>query len=220
MMGLDSNYTANTGDERRAAKRMLLVYRTTKLVFGDHEILAVVRNVSDTGLAIRIFAPIDLPEHMHVELANGAVVPIKKEWQDDSQCGASFQMLVSLKLFLSSPPPEQWAGRSLRNKVGLTATLRHNGRRQSVMVQDIGIGGAKLEPERPLGIAVNGHAELMLDGLGALEGEIRWSKGPLSGMQFSQPLSFSSLAEWTTQLAHRRMLAGPGPDNVDLASPH
>jgi PilZ domain-containing protein len=220
MMGLESNYTAKTGDERRNAERMLLVYRTAKLIFGDYEILVVVRNVSNTGLAIRTFAPIDLPEHMHIELANGAIVPIRKEWQEDAQFGASFQMAVSLELFLSSPPPEQQAGRSLRSTVGLTANLRHNGRRQSVMVHDISIGGAKLEPERSLGISVNGHADLTLDGLGALEGEIRWSKGPLSGMQFSQSLSFSSLAEWTTQLAQRRMQSGPAPDNVDLASPH
>jgi len=219
MAELSRTYVTESGDERRIAQRMLLVYRTVKLIFGEHEILAVIRNVSSTGIAFRTFNAIDLPEQLHVKLANGSIVPIKLAWQDKLSYGASFQTSVDLDIFLKSPPPDDRSGRSLRAKVGLKMYLRHNGRRWPAMLHDIGIGGAKLELERGQNISVNGYAEMTIEGLGAHEGEIKWKRGPCAGMQFSHSLSFSSLAKWTTQLVNARMLAGSAPDSVDWAAP-
>lgn len=198
--------------ESRAEARIRLLYRTVRLVLGDQEILAVIRNVSRTGVGIRTFGPIELPMEMEIELANGTLLPIRKEWQNDMGCGASFRSPIDVELFLTQETPGT-VRRSLRVNLDHHAILKDASGRRPVQIRNIGIGGALLEMEN--GIEPSGAFQLFFDALRSRRCSVRWSAGQHFGVQFDTPFPFAELAEWLTKLARENMAGPPAADSVD-----
>lgn len=196
----------------RAEARIRLLYRTARLVLGDHEILAVIRNVSRTGVGIRTFGAIELPTHMQIELASGTLLSIKKEWQNETGCGASFRSPIDVELFLTQTMPGK-IRRPLRVNLDYGATLKDDLGRRPALIRNIGIGGAMIELEDA--IAPSGAPQLVVKSLGSRPLSVKWSADTCFGVQFDAPFAFAELAEWVTGLTRHAMAAAPASDSDD-----
>ncbi|WP_299328582.1 PilZ domain-containing protein [Parasphingopyxis sp.] len=199
------------GGDNRAEPRMRLLYRTAKLIWDDHEILTVVRNVSRKGLAIRTFGAIDFPAQMKIELANGTVLPVKKEWQNEDSCGASFRSPIDVEQFLATAPPGM-ARRPLRARVDYRATLKDTDWQRPALIRDIGVGGALLELDYPLDKYRS--PELAIGSLGSRTCVVRWSRRNCFGVEFSHPFPFTALAEWVVRIARNRNAGDQAPHSA------
>lgn len=177
--------------ELRGASRATLLFKGVKLIGDGREYLAIVRNVSDDGLQLRLFHP--LPDHRHlaVELDNGDRHAVQIVWQTDVMAGAFFIDPVDVAVFRHA------AGAGLRRqhlrvKTTIEGYLRTRSVTEPVAFIDISRGGAQIECAAWLGldegVAINSPY------FSALPARIRWREHPRYGVEFDQLFRFDELA--------------------------
>lgn len=88
------------GAELRGAERFKTMMRTAKLIGLTGEFLAVIRDVSDTGLKLKLFHPVP-EERMALELADGSHFFIEKVWEREGEAGFRFSAPIDVANFLT-----------------------------------------------------------------------------------------------------------------------
>src|SRR5690606_6832932 len=69
--------------EQRRAPRFTLLIRSAKLTSPYGEFLCIVRDVSETGVSVRLFHPLPADVPLTLELPNGDRHPLERVWEDD-----------------------------------------------------------------------------------------------------------------------------------------
>lgn len=90
----------SAGAEQRISQRFKTLLRTAKLIGLTGEFVAVIRDVSDTGLKLKLFHPVP-EDRMALELADGSHFFIEKVWEHGSEAGFRFSSPVDVAAFLS-----------------------------------------------------------------------------------------------------------------------
>lgn len=183
--------------ECRAAKRHLLLYRTAKLRMGSREFLCLLRNVSQTGFAIRVLGDIRIEPTCVVELANEVTYPAHLAWQQGDSAGFQFDNPVDVQGFIT--PIHKFRPRPIRLNVNCQAWISTGQAKSEVHLIDISAAGAKLRATQKL--YPGDVVQLSLEGLGSMMATVRWSNGKAVGLMFKEPLKFAQLAEWSTARA-------------------
>ncbi|MDY6949828.1 MAG: hypothetical protein SXG53_29495, partial [Pseudomonadota bacterium] len=104
------------GAELRGAQRFKTMMRTAKLIGLTGEFLAVIRDVSDTGLKLKLFHPVP-EERMALELADGSHFFIEKVWERDTEAGFRFSAPIDVASFLTV------LGRKDEGRIWLNASI-------------------------------------------------------------------------------------------------
>lgn len=84
----------------RGAERVAVMIRTAKLVTPLGEFLCVVRDVSATGVRLKLFH--DLPDDvcLALHLANGMAYRLELVWQEGGQAGFRFAQSIDVEAFI------------------------------------------------------------------------------------------------------------------------
>jgi hypothetical protein len=161
--------------------------------------LCRVRNISTGGMRIETLAPIEVGQHISVELKSGVTVRSSVVWVDGAEAGVSFDEPVDIgQLLATSTRPraaaDNRAPRSPRLSARCPVALRRDGHIQSGMLEDVSQGGALLSSH---GTAkVGDQVTLYIPGLGSKRGTIRWVTDRTVGLSFAEKLGFNDLAQW------------------------
>ena len=99
----------DTDDEKRRSRRVG-VLRSVKLVFEQTAIDCIVRDVSPTGVRIRLSQDVIVPEQVTLHFQKGEVVSARRRWQRGHQAGFAFERTDSLV-----EEPQELAGRFLHD---------------------------------------------------------------------------------------------------------
>lgn len=177
--------------ERRASQRVTLLIRPAKLIADDREFLCVVRDLSDGGIKVRLFAPVPDHQRLVIEFDTGERQRIKIVWQAGELAGFAFVDPVDVDRLIASHQGT-FPRRQPRLNVAFEAVLCTAGLRTPVVVRDISQRGASVE--------CNGW--LMIDELVRLESEVlptlhakvRWRRPPRYGLIFEQTFQLPDLA--------------------------
>jgi hypothetical protein len=104
---IETNSVPVTGNgaEMRGAQRFTLLIRTAKLVCESGEFICVVRDVSETGVRVRLFHDLPVDRRMALELGNGEVYFIEKVWERDSLAGFQFSAPIDVQGFIAEVSP-------------------------------------------------------------------------------------------------------------------
>lgn len=182
-----------TGDNR-AAPRQKLLLRTAKLVAEDQELICVVRDVSVTGLKVKLFQPIPNINQCELEFANGSRFPIRKVWEESGHAGFTFTEDVDLAEIISLSF-DNFPKRSLRINIGFHARISAGRSALSAQLLNISQSGICIacEGELPRGEKLF----IRCGNLPALNGQLRWSRNGYHGIMLSQPLSLEDLAKFS-----------------------
>jgi hypothetical protein len=116
---IESNAAAPSplgGAELRGAQRFKTMMRTAKLIGLTGEFLAVIRDVSDTGLKLKLFHPVP-EERMALELADGSHFFIEKVWERETEAGFRFSAPIDVASFLTT------LGRKDEGRIWLSARI-------------------------------------------------------------------------------------------------
>ena len=188
---------AEPSTEQRAAPRFTLLIRTAKLIAPHGEVLCVVRDASQEGLKVRVFAPVPEAVPLTLELANGERHAVVRIWQDGDIAGFRFIDAVSIERLLADAP-EGLSKRSVRLQLALPVTLSVAGREIAATFRDISQHGACLHCVEHL--AMNARIALTGAPLPPLDAHVRWRRAPLYGVIFAQTFRFDELARLTAAL--------------------
>lgn len=186
----------NNRGGRRSHDRFRMILRVGVLEQSDHTSFCLVRNISPTGLQVRLYTSSFKTGPAVIRIADEEAIPSEIVWIRNSFAGIKFGRCIdpeSLLRFQQKLTPIR--RRSLpRIKVAAQAVLRTEGRKLPAVLYDISSIGAKVRTYRALrdDLAV----VLELPDLPSLRASVRWTHGLEAGVAFEKPIPIQAMADW------------------------
>lgn len=87
---------------RRSAQRFTLLIRAARLVIDGRDHLCVIRDVSATGMKIRLFHPLPPHRKLAIALGNGDCIAADVAWTEEDHVGLRFHEPQSVEALLDS----------------------------------------------------------------------------------------------------------------------
>jgi len=193
--------------ERRQNARYQSIYRVAKLRLNAQEHFCLVRNISSDGLMLDLYSPCAIGDTVSIDIKFNRTVVGKVVWAEGSGTGVQFDEPIDVYDVLARDhhAVKGWVPRSPRLNLACPARLRLGPTYHRVEICDISQGGVRICFESET--QINDQIVLMLDGLPALEGVIRWQQNQNVGIAFNRPIALAALAEWVSQ-THSTLLNG------------
>ena len=181
--------------ERRTEERVLPTLRVAKLTGVNSEQLLRVRNISAGGLSGNTSqTPPPIGEQVSIELSSQQI-PASVVWIREGTVGLKFDQNVDLgELLAGRKPRHGFRPRPPRLEVNCKASIRVGKVYYTVDVQDISLGGMKVEPIDQY--CVGKSVTVVVESLRPIKGEVRWYSDRRAGIVFERELEFQELSEW------------------------
>jgi hypothetical protein len=195
--------------EMRASPRFTILIRSAKLVCESGEYLCIVRDVSETGVRLRLFHPMPPEQQVSLELATGDTFLVEKIWERDDQAGFRFLNPIELHHFISETGP--YPKRPVRLRLEFPAIITADGGSSVAMVRNISRQGARIDTTRLL--ALGQTVKVDAEGLPELYATVCWRSTPSYGLVLQQVFSFEELAMLADRLQAADQFAGLFPDS-------
>jgi hypothetical protein len=183
-------------EELRSAPRFTLLIRSAKLVCEGSEYLCIIRDVSASGVRLRIFHPLPAGQHFALELSTGERFEIERVWEAKDYAGFRFADWIEVKDFIAEASP--YPKRALRLRLAFPAAVYTDGSVAGATVRDLSREGARIETTIPL--AIRQKVKLTADGLPPIIANVCWRSSVAYGLVFQQVFSFEELAKLAVKL--------------------
>jgi len=180
----------------RAAPRFSLLIRSAKLVYATGEYICIVRDVSASGVRLRLFHPLPAEPAVTLELATGETFAIERVWEHEDHAGFRFADPIDVERFIVEAGP--YPKRPLRLRTDFAARLTTDGEPFSATVRDFSREGAKIVTEQPL--AIGQKVRIEAKNLPPLTAIVCWRRLPAYGLAFQQSFTFQELAKTAARL--------------------
>jgi hypothetical protein len=202
------------GAEMRGAPRFTLMLRSAKLIADDCEYLCIIRDVSETGVKLRLFHAVPPAGLLMLETASGRRHAMELVWEGHSEAGFRFVTPINVDGFVSESGP--YPKRPLRLRVQHPAGVRIGGETIPATILDISRQGARIEVGTKL--ALGQKFWLEAQELPVFQGTVCWRRMPEYGVVFSQVMGLEELAQRASRM-ERPLTEAPEADagNMDAA---
>ena len=177
--------------ESRTSPRFALMLRAAKIIADGREFLCILRDVSASGVRIRLFHSLPAYEKLELELGSGERMGIHLVWQKDDHAGLRFDCETDIKRLIdesNAPFPR----RQIRLRIALEAQLQSGGTTESITLRDISQQGASIECNKFL--MMNELVRVDIHSLPPIYAKVRWRNTPLYGLIFEQTFKLDDLA--------------------------
>lgn len=187
---------AEGGRELRGAERLTLMLRVAKVVCDDAELPCIIRDVSATGVRLRLFHSLSAQPRLALELANGDFYFIEKVWERDGEAGFRFSAPIDVQAFIAEASP--YPRRPIRLRTDVPAVVSSRGAAHAVSLRDLSQNGARIETAAHLDF----DQRLRIDaaGLPTIEARVRWRSHSECGVVFEQTIRLDHFARMVAAL--------------------
>jgi len=184
-------YVSQQGAEMRGAPRFTLMLRSAKLIADGTEYLCIIRDVSETGVKLKLFHPLPRAALLMVETGNGERHAMNAVWEAKGEAGFRFVQPINVDSFVSESG--LYPKRPLRLRVHHPATVRIGSDTYSATILDISRQGARIAVGTRL--AIRQTFRLEAREMPLVEGTVCWRREPDYGVVFNQIMSMEELAQ-------------------------
>lgn len=173
------------------SQRYTLLLRAAKLIAPNGEYLCVLRDVSATGLKLKLFHLLTDGGEVAIELGNGqshAIVPV---WQSGGNAGFRFvagEVDIAPLLQGTGPFPR----RAVRMQAERLAQVRSRSGLRQALLRDISLDGARIDCD--WSYAVGERLQLDITGFPRLYAKVRWCRYGAHGLVLEQHFALGELA--------------------------
>ena len=196
----------NAACEERAAPRFTLLIRAAKLVAPEGEFIAVIRDVSESGISLRGFHALPGGEPLALELQTGERHALEKVWDRGFEAG--FRFLEEVDIIRLVAEAGRYPKRQLRLDLGFPVELALLGRRVRGEVVNISQQGARIICDELLAIAQ--PLRIVSDIFPEVRARVRWRRDGQFGVAFDDTFSLSQLAQFACAAQAPALLAEAG----------
>lgn len=193
---LIAHHHAERPEDRRAAPRQSMLIRSAKLVIDGREYLCVIRDVSESGISMRIFHPLPECEVLELVLGNGDRHKLKPIRREPTLVACEFVGKPSITRIVEEP--SAFRRRQTRIQLTLPATIEGSFGSEMVMITNISQQGARIECERRL--PVHGRIVISARGLPDKRAKVCWSHRQASGVTFEDFIRFEEFAQLVAEI--------------------
>ncbi len=185
----DAGSAAET--EQRVAPRFTLLLRMAKIVTEAGEFLCIVRDVSETGVSVKLFHPLAEGGRMVLEFPNGDRHDIQPVWQESGKAGFRFGQPIDIARLIEGP--SDYPKRPVRVNVAVPAELLVSGQPIAADIRNLSQQGALLGCAERLPIFQ--RVVLRAEGMPDIHAKVRWRRQEECGLVFEDTFQFGELAE-------------------------
>lgn len=176
--------------DQRTSSRVSLVIRGAKVICPLGEFLCIIRDVSETGVRLKLFHQLPLASEFALELANGEKLRIVPIWWEADEAGFRSAGKIDVRHFVAEP--SAYPKRSLRLKISHRITVCAGATRASAEIRDISRQGALIICDQPL--ALSQRIVISGNGLPDLDATVRWRNQNAYGIALENIFTFEELA--------------------------
>lgn len=195
-MEAPKQYLAVSPEEQRAAPRVTLLIRPAKLATAEGEFVCVIRDVSATGVSVRLFHPLPAGERACLETETGQRVAMRRVWVRDSEAGFQFDQAIDVPALVHETG--HFRKRKLRIGIELPVSLTFLGQAHGAKVRNLSQQGALIEAAVPLALAQK--LWLRSEYLPEIRAQVRWRRGSEYGLVFEDTFSLNDFAHMAAML--------------------
>jgi hypothetical protein len=186
--------------ELRAAPRFTLLIRAARLVAAQGEFVCVIRDVSETGVSVRLFHTLPDDKMFDLCMPGGGQYPIRRVWVRGNEAGFEFTAPVDVATLIHEA--SEYPKRGLR--LGLCFPIRISTLTQSCtgIVENLSQQGARFECGELF--AIDQNLRIQGDeGAGVfreLRAKVRWRRDRHYGVVFDDTFALGHFARLAAQL--------------------
>lgn len=190
--------------EDRAAPRFTLLIRSAKLIAPSGEFVAVIRDVSESGISLRGFHALPHAETLVLELRTGEQHRIAPVWCRGNEAGYRFVDDVDIVRLVAE------AGRHPKRQIRLNLSfpidLAFLGRRVPAELVNLSQQGARIRSSERL--AIQQPLRIVSSILPEIRARVRWRKDDGYGLAFDDTFSLNQLALFAARSQEPALLTG------------
>lgn len=189
-----------TGEELRAAPRFTLLIRAAKLVSAQGEFVCVIRDVSETGVSVRLFHALPSCQEFELHMPAGTVYEINRVWQRDNEAGFTFAQSVEVPQLINEAG--DYPKRGLRLGLCFPVRLTTLTQRCEGVVENLSQQGARISCDCLLAIdqTVRIEAPGVAGQLREVRAKIRWRRDRHYGVVFDDTFTLGDFARLAARL--------------------
>ncbi|MFN3990686.1 MAG: PilZ domain-containing protein [Erythrobacter sp.] len=188
------------GGEQRAAPRFTLLIRAAKLACDTGQFVCVLRDVSETGVSVRLFHALPQFDRFELHMPAGAVYPMARVWERGHEAGFRFDVTVAVESLINEA--SSYPKRGLRLHLEFPVTVATLTQRCPAMVANLSQQGALLECDGLFAIdqAVRIEGGEVAPELKEIRAKVRWRRGTRYGVVFDDTFTLSDFAKLAARL--------------------
>ncbi|TCM18659.1 PilZ domain-containing protein [Novosphingobium sp. PhB165] len=182
--------------DQRDQPRFALLLRQAKLVGNGREYLCIVRDVSESGVKLKLFHDLPVADDYALEITTGERFPMEQVWEEGGEAGFRFVGPVDLIRFIAEAGP--FPKRPVRLRVDHPAVIAFAGQDYPATIRDLSRQGAGIETDQML--AIGQKLRLSASELPGFDATVCWRRHPDYGLVFTQLMSLEQLALRTSRM--------------------
>lgn len=199
---------SNAAADQRAAPRFTLLIRAAKLVSAQGEFVCVIRDVSESGVSVRLFHALPVGDDFALHMPAGAVYEITRVWQRDNEAGFTFVNPVEVPQLVNEA--SDYPKRGLRLGLCFPVTITTLAGSHEAVVENLSQQGARITCDSLL--AIDQNVRIMAPGLTAtpreLRAKVRWRRDRDYGLVFDDTFTLGEFARLAALLQAPALLEG------------
>jgi hypothetical protein len=199
--------TESAGAEMRAAPRFTLLIRAAKLVSAQGEFVCVIRDVSETGVSVRLFHALPVGEEFELHMPAGAVYTVRRVWVRDNEAGFAFAEAVEVTRLINES--SDYPKRGLRLALCFPVTVGMLAGNYEAVVENLSQQGARITCDALL--AIDQSVRIVVPSLGGKTREarakVRWRRERDYGLVFDDTFTLGEFARLAALLQAPALLA-------------
>ena len=186
--------------EERRAPRFTLLIRAAKLVTAQGEFVCVVRDVSETGVAVRLFHKMPTGDPIELHMPGGSVYELRNVWDRGNEAGFEFAKPVDVARLINEAG--QYPKRGLRLGVNFPIRVKTLSGTSEGLVENLSQQGARFECDTLFAIDQTLRLESAVPGIAMKEvrAKVRWRRDQNYGVVFDDTLSLEDFARFAARL--------------------
>lgn len=194
------------GEEMRAAPRFTLLIRAAKLVCAKGEFVCVIRDVSESGVSVRLFHRLPSGGPYELHMPGGEAYEMRDVWQRENEAGFEFTRPVDVARLINEAG--MYPKRGIRLDLVFPITVKTLTQQCEGVVENVSQQGARFECDGLFAI----DQSLRIEGAdltGArkeVRAKVRWRRDRHYGIVFDDTFTLGDFARLAAQLQEPGLL--------------
>ena len=182
--------------ELRGAQRYTLLIRAAKLVSAQGEFVCVIRDVSETGVSVRLFHALPSDSVLELHMPGGQVYEMHPVWHRNKEAGFEFVKPVDVDQLVNEAG--EYPKRGLRLNLYFPITIRTLTQEVEGLVENFSQQGARIECEGLFAIQQN--LRIQSEEFEDIRAKVRWRRDQQYGVVFDDTFTLGDFARLAARI--------------------
>lgn len=188
------------GDDMRATPRFTLLIRAAKLVSPNGEFVCVIRDVSETGVSVRLFHKLPTGSPLELQMPGGGSYQIETKWQRGNEAGFAFAEAIEVESLIKEA--DEYPKRSMRLDLFFPIKVSTLTQSAEGLVLNLSQQGARFESDGLFAIDQNLRLASVesIPELSEVRAKVRWRRDKEYGVVFDDTFTLGDFARLAARL--------------------